>query len=368
MEEYHNFENQHELDMKIHSWGEKVIKKLKWEGHSLYIITSRPPEVRVATQELLSRYFWDDFFEEIIFIKESWEDNKYKAANKLGLDIVVDDGPHHIKDYYEHFTGKICIFEQWWNRIIREDNSKVFRIYDWNDFESLLPRLSFTSPFRQLLESIDTVPGIDRIRFTSSNPHDMTRDILDAHLDLKHTCNYLHFALQSGSNELLKKMNRRHSYEDFRDMVKYLRSRDPLFSISTDIIVWFSWETEEMFQETINAFHECQFDFSYTARYSVRPNTLASKIMPDDVPDSLKAQRWHILNDILLENVLQRNQLMLWRKEEVLIAWEKDGQFFGRTRNFKEVFFEASNSYKIGELVTVKITGLDKYVLQWKYA
>ena len=65
----------------------------------------------------------------------------------------------------------------------------------------------------------------------------MTRDILDAHFDLKHTCNYLHFALQSGSNEMLKRMNRRHSYEDFRDMVKYLRNRDPLFSISTDINV-----------------------------------------------------------------------------------------------------------------------------------
>ena len=116
----------------------------------------------------------------------------------------------------------------------------MFRIYDWHDFEELLPRLSFTSPFRQLLESVDNIQGIDRIRFTSSNPHDMTRDILDAHLDLKHTCNYLHFALQSGSNELLKKMNRKHSYEDFRDMVLYLRKRDPLFSISTDIIVGFS--------------------------------------------------------------------------------------------------------------------------------
>ena len=65
----------------------------------------------------------------------------------------------------------------------------------------------------------------------------MTRDILDAHFDLKSTCNYLHFALQSGNNEILKKMNRRHSYEDFRDMVHYLRQKDPLFSISTDIIV-----------------------------------------------------------------------------------------------------------------------------------
>jgi len=128
---------------------EDVLKRLKKAGHELYVITSRPPEVRETTQRLLKNCFWDDFFREIIFIKESGDDFKYKAANKLNLDIVVDDGPHHIKDYIEHFSWKICIFEQWWNRIIREDNSKVFRIYDWNDFEALLPRLSFTSPFRQ---------------------------------------------------------------------------------------------------------------------------------------------------------------------------------------------------------------------------
>ncbi|MEA3386850.1 MAG: radical SAM protein [Patescibacteria group bacterium] len=75
------------------------------------------------------------------------------------------------------------------------------------------------------------------MRFTSSNPHDMTQDILDAHFELDKLCNYLHFALQSGSNEMLKRMNRRHKYEDFRKMVNYLRSKDPLFAISTDIIV-----------------------------------------------------------------------------------------------------------------------------------
>jgi len=360
MAEYHDFEKRHELDMQIHSGGEQVLKTLKKDGHELYIITSRPPEVRKTTEQLLENYFWDSFFKEIIFIKESWEDNKYKAANDLHLDIVVDDGPHHIKSYMEYFSWKVCMFEQWWNRMIKEDNSKLFRIYDWNDFQELLPRLSFTSPFRQLLEWINSIEDIDRIRFTSSNPHDMTRDILDAHLDLDHTCNYLHFALQSWSNQLLKKI--------FRDMVAYLRSKDPLFSISTDIIVWFSWETDEMFQETMQAFRECVFDFSYTARYSVRPNTLAAKIMPDDVPDNIKAQRWHTLNDLLLENVIKRNTLMLWKTEEILISGKKDQQFFWRTRNFKEVFFDASSDYDIWDLVNIKITELDRYVLQWKYA
>jgi len=368
MQEYHNFEKRHELDMQIHSDGETVLKNLKNKWHSLYIITSRPPEIRDTTQQLLASYFWEDFFEEIVFIKESWNDNKYKAANKLWLDIVVDDGPHHIKSYYKNFSGKICIFEQWWNKKIKVDNSRVFRIYDWQDFEDLIPKLSFTSPFRGLLEDINDISWLDRIRFTSSNPHDMTLDILDAHSDLDKTCNYLHFALQSWSNEMLKKMNRRHSYEDFRAMVEYLRKKDPLFSISTDIIVGFSWETNEMFEQTVRAFKECQFDFCYTARYSVRPNTIAAKVMPDDVPDSIKAERWHYLNDLLLENVLKRNELMLWRNETVLISWQKDDQFFGRTRNFKEVFFDASENYKLWDLVNIQITDLDRYVLKGKYA
>ena len=81
------------------------------------------------------------------------------------------------------------------------------------------------------------IDGLDRIRFTSSNPHDMTRDILDAHFDLPKLCHFLHFALQSGSDTILKRMNRKHTYNDFKVQVEYLRSRDPLFGISTDIIV-----------------------------------------------------------------------------------------------------------------------------------
>ena len=83
-----------------------------------------------------------------------------------------------------------------------------------------------------------------------------------------------------------------------------------------------------MFEDTIKAFKECIFDFTYTARYSVRPNTIAAKIMPDDVSDSIKAERWHILNSLLLENVRKRNSMMLGRNEEILIAGEKDDQFF----------------------------------------
>ena len=122
-----------------------------------------------------------------------------------------------------------------------------------------------------------------------------------------------------------------------------------------------------MFQNTIKAFKECEFDFCFTARYSVRKGTIASKLFPDDLPDTLKAERWHILNDILLESVLKRNKLMLWRVEEIMITWNKDWYSFWRTRNFKEVYIiDELIDHKSGDLVKVKITELDRYVLKWE--
>ena len=220
---------------------------------------------------------------------------------------------------------------------------------------------------RQLLEELDKIEWLDRVRFTSSNPHDMTQDILDAHFELRTTCNYLHFALQSGNNQMLRRMNRRHKYEDFKRIVEYLRSKDPNFSISTDIIVGFSGETEEMFLDTVKAFDELQFDFAYNARYSVRTWTIASKMFPDDITDAQKAERWHILNDKLLENILKRNEKMLGTIEEVLVSGQKDEYFFWRTRNFKEIYFEVpeDKNVKIWDLVKVRLDELDRYVIKW---
>jgi len=282
---------------------------------------------------------------------------------------------------HNEILEEIKIAVKWWakeiNLIGQNVNSywKSLQKNAWNEEDSKWknsePGLrtssgsEFTSPFRKLLEEINKIPWIDRIRFTSSNPHDMTSDILSSHFELDKTCNYLHFALQSWSNEMLKKMNRKHTYNDFKSQVEYLRKKDPLFSISTDIIVWFSWETQEMFNETIKAFKEIEFDFVYIARYSVRNGTLASKIYPDNISDEIKAQRWHILNDILLENITKRNKLMLWRIEEILISWEKDSQFYWRTRNFKEVFFDKKEGINIWDIVKIKIESIDKYVLKW---
>ncbi len=233
------------------------------------------------------------------------------------------------------------------------------------------------TPFRDLLDKISQIDGLDRIRFTSSNPHDMTLDILSAHFDLPHMTPHLHFALQSGSDSMLQKMNRKHTYADFKSQVDYLRSRDPRFSISTDIIVGFPGETEEEFQATATAMRECQFDVAFIARYSARTGTTATNRFEDDISPSEKARRWTILNDILRETAQSRNLLMVGRVEEILISWEwKDETWVGRTRNFKEVFIpkealllrgdvtEWQGGLKIWDLVKVLITEWDKWVLK----
>lgn len=236
----------------------------------------------------------------------------------------------------------------------------------WNEEKSKWQDWLWVSPFRELLNEINQIDWIDRIRFTSSNPHDMTKDILDTHFDLEKTCNYLHFALQSWNDKMLKIMNRKHSYQDFKNMVLYLRSKDPFFSISTDIIVWYSWETDEMFQDTLNAIRELEVDFVYIARYSIRPGTIRAKIYSDDIPDSVKTHRWHILNDLLEENVKKRWEKMIWHTFELLISSLRDEQFSWRTRNFKEVFFPFSKKYKIWDIVKVKITQVNRFVLEWE--
>lgn len=346
--------------------------------------TIRIEEIKYL-QLILSHIFWekiwtDDKFDDYLKTKQfrenpsqasiiiqTWCDNycsfcivpytRWKENSRPKEDIL-----NECKEAAKSWAKEITLLWQNVNSYWKQFVDKKL----WNEEKSKWNIWIWRSPFRELLEEINNIPWIDRIRFTSSNPHDMTEDILSSHFELNHMCNYLHFALQSWSNEMLKKMNRKHTYEDFKKQVDYLRWKDPYFSISTDIIVWYSGETEEMFQETLKAFEECQFDFAYIARYSVRPWTIASKIYPDDVPDNIKAERWHALNNALNKSVTQRNKMMIWKDEEVLIYWEKDEQFFWRTKNFKEVFFNKDEKLKTWDIVKIQITELDEWVLKGK--
>lgn len=152
-----------------------------------------------------------------------------REVSRAQEDIITE-----IREVVQGGSREITLLGQNVNSYGKETKAKL-----WNPDELTWTNKDVKTPFRELLEEINTIDGLDRIRFTSSNPHDMTKDILDAHFELPKMCNYLHFALQSGSDTMLRRMNRKHTYADFKAQVEYLRGRDSLFSISTDIIVGF---------------------------------------------------------------------------------------------------------------------------------
>lgn len=354
------------LEHPFYENAKEVLQKLKNEGHELFVLTSRPDSDKQFTFDRLNREFGEGFFSDILFTCDFGHDDKYLVANTYNFDVVIDDSERHLENYFNNSKATVFVFDRPWNKHL-QDSKKMIRVKSWKEFDEHISLLKkdITTPFRELLDKINKVEGLDRIRFTSSNPHDMTKDILDAHFELPKMCNYLHFALQSGSNSMLKRMNRKHTYEDFKMQVEYLRSKDPLFAISTDIIVGFPGETEEEFQATVQAMKEIEFDFAYIARYSSRTGTLATTRYEDDISHEEKARRWDILNTILRESVQKRAKLMIGRIEPILISGKgKDETLVGRTRNFKEVYIPENENIAVGDIVNVKITELDGWVLK----
>ncbi|EKE00263.1 MAG: tRNA-I(6)A37 thiotransferase enzyme MiaB [uncultured bacterium] len=144
-------------------------------------------------------------------------------------------------------------------------------------------------PFAKLLRNIHEIEGIKKIDFISSNPFDFTKDLIEA-VKLPKISNYLHIAIQSGNNEVLKKMNRRHTVEEFKELVSSLRSAKPDMELGTDIIVGFPGETREQFMDTVKLFEEIPFNVAFISIYSPRKGTTAEKLYPDDV--DAKEKKW----------------------------------------------------------------------------
>jgi tRNA-2-methylthio-N6-dimethylallyladenosine synthase len=219
------------------------------------------------------------------------------------------------------------------------------------------PFVDKKSPFVQLLEKVNAIEGIERIRFTSPHPVGFKDDLIECYQRLPKLCEYLHFPMQSGSNEILKAMRRPYSIEKFRQIIEKLREIRPDIYISTDIMVGFPGETDEDFEATRSAFEAIGFDMAYIFKYSVRPGTTAEPA-GDPISKETKEARNQILLDILSRSSLARNQSLVGTTQEVLLegkAKRGENMFIGRTRGYRKVIVSASERL-IGELVDVHIT------------
>ena len=218
-----------------------------------------------------------------------------------------------------------------------------------------IPIRNKKSPFVQLLEKVQDIKGIERIRFTSPHPRGFKQDLIEAYRDLSKLCEYVHLPAQSGSNRLLKLMNRPYSRERYLEIVDSLRSVVPNMYFSTDIIVGFPGETDEDFEDTCDLFQEVAFDMAYIFKYSIRSGTPAAE-MGDQIPQEVKEARNHRLLGYLRDSSLSRNKSMVGSTQEVLIEGKaKKGDYYvGKTRGYRNCLVPASDRL-IGELVHMRV-------------
>ena len=210
--------------------------------------------------------------------------------------------------------------------------------------------------FHELLDAVAQIPGLKRIRYTSPHPEDMTQDVLNVMAKHDNICNHVHLPLQAGNDEVLNRMNRTYTKDQFLARVNEIRNTLPNVGISTDIIVGFPGENEAEFQETLDMMEVVKFDSAFTFKYSSRPGTKAAEF-DDHVPEDEKQHRLERLIEMQQKHTLFRNKTIVGRVEMVLVEKESKRskkQWAGRTDANKWVVFNKENA-KIKDLIPVKI-------------
>ena len=213
--------------------------------------------------------------------------------------------------------------------------------------------------FAELLRKVaQSVPDM-RVRFTTSNPEDMTEDILHAIAEEPNLCNHIHFPAQSGSNSTLKLMNRKYTREDYLEKVAAIKRIIPGCGLTTDIFVGYHNESEDDFQQTLSLVKECAFDSAFMFEYSERPGTYAAKHLPDNVSEDEKIRRLNELIHLQTEISAEQNKKDEGKEFTILIerfSKRSRAQLMGRTEQNKAVVIDKGNHH-IGDFVKVRITG-----------
>ena len=221
--------------------------------------------------------------------------------------------------------------------------------------------------FADLLESVAKTK-IERVRFVTSHPWNFTDEMIDVIAKYDNIMPYIHLPLQSGSNTILKKMNRRYTKEEYLNLYHKMKERIPGVSITTDIIVGFPGETEEDFLETLDVVNKCEYDGAYTFIFSKREGTPAAKMI-DNTPLSVKEERLQRLNNLVNSYSLKNNQKLLGKIVQVLVIDESEkdsSKVYGYTDTMKLVNI-SGNKDIIGKIVNVKITDAKSFSLDGEY-
>ncbi len=226
--------------------------------------------------------------------------------------------------------------------------------------------------FPELLKIVNDLPGNFWLTFITSHPKDLSDELIEAMANCKKVMSYLHLPVQSGDNQILKKMNRHYTISHYKKLIRAIRARFVKISklpicISTDIIVGFPSETKKQFENTAKLMKEIKFDMAYIAKYSPRPGTIAEKLK-DNVPQKEKERRWKVLTKILKKTALENNKKYLNQVIEVLITENKGDYLLGQSKSFKNVKInhDLKQKSRIGDIIKVIITKAISWGLEGK--
>lgn len=219
--------------------------------------------------------------------------------------------------------------------------------------------------FGTLVDALDGIPGIERIRYMTSHPQDMTKGMVDALGRSSNIVTQLHLPVQSGSDNILKRMNRHYSVEQYKDLLQYCREKIDGVTITTDIIVGFPGETEEDFQQTLQLLKDVRYDMAFTFIYSKRSGTPAAEF-EEQVPEEVKRVRLQALMDVQNEISLELNQAMEGKVYDIIVEGPSrtdENMWFGRTSGNKMVLFPKQDNLNVGDTIDVRIDKGQTWVL-----
>ena len=217
-----------------------------------------------------------------------------------------------------------------------------------------------------LIYEISKIDGIERIRYMTSYPSQVNQALIDAHRDIAKLMPFIHLPIQSGSNKILKAMNRKYTAEQYLDVVDKLKKSRPDIAISSDFIVGFAGETDKDFEETLEICKKVNYATAFSFKYSIRPGTAGEK-MPNQIPEEIKAQRLDILQDLLEEQQADFNKSKNGQELDVLVeslSDRNDGTYFGRSPYLQTVLINADKQDLIGKIIKVKINKANMKLLE----
>lgn len=262
-----------------------------------------------------------------------------------------------VRDLHEHGYKEVTLLGQNVNSYLGELKSKNEEVNsEGNDGkdDAKSEKVAFPALLRMVAEAVPDM----RIRFTTSHPKDMSDDTLRVIAEMPNICHHIHLPVQSGSDRILKLMNRKYTREWYMDRVRAIRRIIPDCAISTDIFVGYHSETEEDHQMSLSLMREVGYDSAFMFKYSERPGTYASKHLPDDVPEEVKLRRLAEMIELQTKLSAESNAKDVGKEFDVLIegfSKRSREQLFGRTGQNKVVVFDKGNCH-IGQTVRVRIT------------